>query len=763
MSSNGSEVTEGLYESARSGNVAAGELWVRDKYGQNAEQDAKVIEALEQAASMGSTAAYKAIMRAKRGEGLYDKKRERGTSWGDKTSREGREIGPLPDGDVNKRRVGRCRNDFKKFCQTYKPKTFSKKWSTDHLNAITRIEKSVLHGGLYAFALPRGSGKTSLCETSIEWAILYGHRRFVMLVGSDEAHAEMMLLNIRNEFENNALYLLDFPSATWPIVALEGISKRASGQLYNGKQTHINWTAKQLTMATINGGLSSGARIKIAGITGRIRGAKATTPSGDSIRPDLVVIDDPQTDESAASPTQCETRLGVLSGAILGLAGPGEKIAGFMPCTVIKKGDMADTILNTELHPDWQGHRSKMLLAMPEDEMLWLEYERVRGIGLREGHGMGPATDFYKKHRKKLDKGAKVSWPERFNHDELSAIQHAMNLKIQTGATFWAEYQNEPEDEQLDTQIVTYDDVLSKTNGLPRFRLPVDVSHVVAGVDIQEKALYYVVMGVTDDFVGYVVDYGIFPEQPTLDIPLSKIVNSLQRKKPEMQIEGQIYWGLDVLINQVLCPWEYTRDDSTLLKIERCVIDANWGTSRNTVYQFCRMSPYAAIVMPAHGKYVGAKSIPFMDYRGKPGERMGANWRIPLAQKTGEVRHVVFDANHWKSFTHTRFATAMGERGCYSLFGRHPQLDAKKPSNVLRGDFHRGFASNIVAEYRVVTEGRGRKCDEWSIRPERPDNHWLDCMSMAGIGASMQGASTTGAEQARGGRMRKKRRMKQLT
>jgi hypothetical protein len=39
---------------------------------------------------------------------------------------------------------------------------------------------------------------------------------------------------------------------------------------------------------------------------------------------------------------------------------------------------------------------------------------------------------------------AAVAWPERFNHDEFSAVQHAMNLKLQDERTFWVEYQNEP-------------------------------------------------------------------------------------------------------------------------------------------------------------------------------------------------------------------------------------------------------------------------------------------------------------------------------
>ena len=66
---------------------------------------------------------------------------------------------------------------------------------------------------------------------------------------------------------------------------------------------------------------------------------------GQTVRPSLVVLDDPQTDESARSLSQCATRESILAGAILGLAGPGKKISGIMPCTVIRPGDMADNIL----------------------------------------------------------------------------------------------------------------------------------------------------------------------------------------------------------------------------------------------------------------------------------------------------------------------------------------------------------------------------------------------------------------------------------
>ena len=68
----------------------------------------------------------------------------------------------------------------------------------------------------------------------------------------------------------------------------------------------------------------------------------------------------------------------------------------------------------------------------------------------------------------------------------------------------------------------------------------------------------------------------------------------------------------------------------------------------------------------------------------------------------------------------------MGDRGCLSLFGDNPET-------------HRLFAEHITAEYRVKTEGRGRTVDEWKLRPEHVDNHWLDGLVGCAVAASVQG------------------------
>ncbi len=636
---------------------------------------------------------------------------------------------------VNAERRDSCRRSFRGFCEQYFPQTFHLAWSPDHLAVIAKIEQAVLEGGLFAMAMPRGSGKTTLCETACLWALLYGHREFVALIGSDEEHAADMLDSIKSELENNDLLEEDFAEVAGPIRALEGIHQRSAGQLYRGARTHVGWTAKEIVLPTLEGSVASGGIIKVAGITGRIRGMKHKRADGKTTRPSLVLLDDPQTDESARSPSQCATREQILAGAILGLAGPGRKIAGLMTLTVVRPDDMADRILNREKHPQWQGQRTRMVYAFPADEKLWQQYAQLRAEGQRSDRGVGEATEFYRDHRADMDAGAIVAWPQRHNPDELSALQHAMNLKLDHGeAAFWAEYQNEPLPEAGDADdLLTADAIAAKTNGMKRGEVPVGVNHLTMFIDVQGNVLFWMLCGWEEDFTGYVLDYGAYPDQKRAYFTLRDVRRTLMLAHPGAGQEGAIYAGLEALTGQRLTR-RWRRDDGAEMAVDRCLIDANWGNSTDVVYQFCRQSPHAAVLMPSHGRYVGASSVPFSDYKPKRGDRVGLHWRVPNVQGRRAVRYGLIDTNYWKSFVHARLAVPMGDPGCLSLFA--------PPS----GGDHRLVAEHLTAEYRVKTEGRGRQVDEWKLRKPGLDNHWLDCLVGCAAAASMQGCVLFGTD-----------------
>ena len=641
-------------------------------------------------------------------------------------SASGRDIGEPPEVKDPARRDASERN-FRSFCETYFPETFNLAWSPDQLKVLAKIEKAVLDGGLFAMAMPRGSGKTSLCETACLWAILFGHRRFVALIGSDEGSAIEMMDSLKMELETNELLLADFPRAVFPIEQLDGIAQRANGQSCMGARTHMEWKEKVVVMPTVAESRASGAIIRVAGITGRIRGMKHKRRDGEPARPDLVILDDPQTDESARSDSQNTYRLGVVSGAVLGLAGPGKKIAGFMPCTVIARHDMADRVLNREDHPEWQGERMKMMYSFPKNTRLWTEYEKIRAEDLKAEKGLKRATAFYRKNRKAMDAGAAAAWEARRNPDELSAVQHAMNLRYRDEAAFFAEYQNEPLDVVQDEEMLTADQIAAKINRIAQGAVPIGCDHVTAFIDIQQKLLYWMVCAWGEDFTGAIVDYGAFPDQGRRYFTLLDARRTLAHVTPRAGIEGRIFGGLEQLTGQLLGR-EWKRDDGAMMRAERCLIDANWGISTDTVYQFCRQSEHAAILMPGHGRFVGASSKPFSEYKRVRGERLGHNWRIPSIKGRRAVRHVLYDANYWKSFVHARLAVPMGDKGSLSIFGTKPA-------------HHRLLADHLTAEYKVRTEGRGRTVDEWKLKPNKPDNHWLDCLAGAAVAASMQGVT----------------------
>lgn len=104
-------------------------------------------------------------------------------------------IAPLPDiADMARRE--RARADFRFFCETYFTSALYRGWSEDLLRVIEKIERAVKEGGLFAFAMPRGSGKTTLARLSALWAILSGYRPFVCLIGGSQERAVELLAPI---------------------------------------------------------------------------------------------------------------------------------------------------------------------------------------------------------------------------------------------------------------------------------------------------------------------------------------------------------------------------------------------------------------------------------------------------------------------------------------------------------------------------------------------------------------------------------------
>ena len=548
----------------------------------------------------------------------------------------------------------------------------------------------------------------------------------MVVIGASEDAALELLDTMKRELEENELLLADFPEVCYPIRKLEGVNNRAAGQLLNGTRTQICWSGSEITLPTVEGSVASGATIVTVGITGRIRGMKRHI-DGKDCRPEMVLIDDPQTRESAESPEQCKKRLRTIQGDILGLAGPGRKISGVMPCTVIRPGDIADELLDPDKNPEWCGKRLQLLKSMPTNMDLWDQYREIAVESFRIHGDTREATDFYRAHRADMDAGAVPSWPERYNPDEISAVQFAMNLFFKDEAAFYSEYQNTPEQEEKEvSETIKEQDILSRLNNRKRLTVPIQANNLIAFIDVQKNLLYYTVCAFADNFTCWVIDYGTFPEQKRLRFSLNQADPTYSELFPHAGLEGSIYSAL-IALTDTISERDFPRDDGSMQRIQKMIIDSGWGLSTGTVYQVCRESRHAALLMPSKGIGIGPAQRPISEYRKQTGDKIGHNWWIPGVRKRG-VRLLEYDTNFWKSFFRERLFTAPGDPGSFSVWGSSAER-------------HRMFAEQLASECSTLTSGRGRDVDVWKLAPGK-ENHLLDCVVGCMVGASLAGCST---------------------
>ncbi len=654
-----------------------------------------------------------------------------------------RDIGPIPN-IKNVRRRAKCERSLRLFAETYIT-GIRWNWSPDHLKMIARLEEAVFLSAMQALAEPRGWGKSALCRAAVAWALSYRHRRYPFVIGATDQKACEAVEFLQKLIRFGEPYRLDFPEISHAARHLGGIANRAAGQVCGDQPTLIKWSADRLVLPRVPppknwpkgwpltpDGLvpTSGSVVGASGLTGEgIRGSVESLPTGEMVRPDLVLLDDPQTRESAESLTQNEKRLRLIMGDVLGMAGPGAKLSAVMPCTVIEPGDMVDQLLDRKRHPLWRGERAGILRTMPTNLTAWDAYFEVYArCALKEPPDFAEANSYYLDHRATLDAGAEAQWEARKSGDEVSAIQHAMHLYFRDPEAFWAEGMNQPLARINPAAAgLTADQLAGQVTNLPRGMVPRTATRLTAFVDVGADLLWWMVCAFDERFGGAVVSYGVYPEQPRPHFPKANPPRPLAAAHTGLSDDAAIYAGLTAAA-ALACGATWVQEETgQALKVERCLVDANWGEKTALVYEFCRRSPHAAVLLPSHGKYIGARSNPMSSWKRRDDERTGPGWVLTPG---GSGRHVVMDVNHWKSFSADRLRTPAGAAGRLTVHeGRHPLL-----------------FDHFTAEFPTAVQVRdtGRQVDEWGRLPNR-DNDWWDCLIGCAVAASVAGVRWSAA------------------
>lgn len=657
--------------------------------------------------------------------GAYEAHKARTAEVQREKAKQGRDIGAIPQ-PADPARRSRCEQDFGLFCKTYFPGTFRHEWSTVHKRLIELIQMVVLVGALLAMGIPRGWGKTSLCVRGVIWAVAYRHHTFVMLIGASNEAAKAMIQDIRTELETNPLLQADFPELCYPIRELEGVNQRGKAQLCCGERTRVFASDYELRLGDVAG--QSGAIIRSGGIlSSKIRGARFIV-DGETKRPTLGLVDDPQTEASAASKRSCYRRERVIQAALPGLPGAGEAWSCLMTMTVIEPGDVADRVLNRDKHPDWHGVRHAALGSLPnEDAMeLWFEWNQIREACLRKDEDLTQAHKFYKKNMKAMKAGSEIVWKDGYDTDRfVDPLEQSMDWYFRDRQGFWSELMNNPAGFEVDSQpVLDRDTVAVRVHHLKAEQAPMDAEYITAFADVQGKCLFWEVRAHAQDSTSWILAYGTWPGQPRAYYSLSDLKMTLDSMYPQhATLQARLTAAIKDLFT-MLFNKEWEREDGHILKMNVAGIDANWET--NTVKAAVRKSGFVTRLIPTHGRSFRPPKVPLDDLRVQDGDRCGTFWRLRSPKQKDSIRHLLYDVDHWKTHHRDRLLIPQESPGSVSLFA---------------GRDHTMYADHQLAEQSSMIHdiSSQRTVEVWEHRPERPDNHFWDCSVGNGMLGSMLG------------------------
>jgi phage terminase large subunit GpA-like protein len=347
---------------------------------------------------------------------------------------------------------------------------------------------------------------------------------------------------------------------------------------------------------------------------------------------------------------------------------------------------------------------------------------------MRDGDGGAAANALYAAEREIADAGAVLAWPDRVKKGDLSGIQTAMNLYLTNPVGFKSEYQCEPESTRLGMGSREFSPtaVAGRVTGLERGIVPATSTRLTAFVDVGGELLWFLVAAWNEQFGGTIIDYGTYPQQNRTVFAKSDPRPSLSMLYPGHSASQRVFAGLGVLLPDLMARHWSREHGGESLKIERCLIDAGWGEAADAVYKsIARHGDYP--IYPSKGVGRSSSSVGVAKWKLRPGERSGFHWRLTAGEgKRG--RQVQFDPDAWKSFVHGAFQVPQGSKTGITLFGS-------------KAGQHELFAEHLAAEYSEPAMTKGDTYDKWTVRPDRTDNDWLDCLAGAAVAASVAGVT----------------------
>lgn len=317
---------------------------------------------------------------------------------------------PFPDDKAaQKARKAQASLSLDFFCRTYFPHYFAKPSSRLHKYFSQRyldmIQKAFQtgQGDKEANAAPRGNAKSTWGTFGLPlWVAAFRKRKFALIVSETRSQAESFLSFIKLELETNERLQQDFP------------------ELYGEGP---KWTSDQIITR-------NGVKIQAAGAGQKLRGLRHG-----NCRPDLVIVDDLENDESVESPDQRKKLENWFFKALMKIGQPDTVF--IVVGTILHYDSLLSRLL---VKPGWKGQKFKAVMKWSPAVKLWEEWERIYAdISIGKDLAEAAADNYFFGHEAEMLAGTEVLWPE------MEPYYYLMKMRVSDGpAYFESEKQNEP-------------------------------------------------------------------------------------------------------------------------------------------------------------------------------------------------------------------------------------------------------------------------------------------------------------------------------
>ena len=226
-----------------------------------------------------------------------------------------------------------------------------------------------------AYVAPRGCGKSTLLFLLLPlWAAAHGWRKFIAAFADSSAQAEMHLASFKHELDTNRVLRNDYPDLVRP-------ARRTSGVV----------AADRAGMLVTKAGFTFAAK----GIDSASLGMKVSEH-----RPDLLILDDIEPDESSYSQHQKDKRERTLLDAILPLNVYARVV---LVGTVTMPGSLVHDLVKTVIQPE-------------ADRAEWVTSERF-------------TCHYYPAILDNGDGTERSIWPEKWPMSYLQEIRHTRSFR----------------------------------------------------------------------------------------------------------------------------------------------------------------------------------------------------------------------------------------------------------------------------------------------------------------------------------------------